>query len=89
MVKPETGQANFADMISRLGSFLLPIFSFWSANSTTSLSTMFEDIEPSPDMAWESSRISSSSMRSNNVPDIFGPKESMKIAAFWRPDKAR
>ena len=41
------------------------------------------------DIAVESSRISSSSMRSNSGADCFWPIDSMKIAAFCRPLRDR
>ena len=50
---------------------------------------MFDDIEPRPDMAWLSSRISSSSMRSNSSPDCFGPMDSINMPAFIGPVSER
>jgi uncharacterized protein involved in outer membrane biogenesis len=61
----------------------------WSANSTNNRSTTVALTVPSDDIAWDSSRISSSSIFSNNCAECWLPTASMKIAAFCIPVSER
>ena len=61
----------------------------WSANSTNNPSMTDESTVPRLDMDWERSRISSSPISSKSLDACSESMASMKMAAFWGPERLR